>query len=130
MVLNQVTLKVTDLERAIDFYSKLGLELIVKSPHYARFIVPGNQATLSLDVTSHKAVSDAIIYFECNNVDSVVADCRAKGLIMTSEPEDKQWLWREAYLSDPDGNTICLYNAGENRLNPPWRINSKSDITV
>jgi hypothetical protein len=31
-------------------------------------------------------------------------------------------LWREAYLHDPDGNVVCLYHAGENRRNPPWRM--------
>ena len=33
-----------------------------------------------------------------------------------------RWLWREARLVDPSGNVICLYHAGENRLNPPWRV--------
>ena len=28
------------------------------------------------------------------------------------------------YLQDPDGNPLCLYHAGENRLNPPWRLQS------
>ena len=27
-----------------------------------------------------------------------------------------------AYLRDPDGNRLCLYFAGENRVNPPWRV--------
>ena len=31
-------------------------------------------------------------------------------------------LWREARLRDPSGNPICLFAAGANRLNPPWRI--------
>jgi len=32
------------------------------------------------------------------------------------------WLWREAWLYDVDGNKLILYSAGENRLNPPWRM--------
>jgi hypothetical protein len=35
---------------------------------------------------------------------------------------DQTWLWREARLRDPDGNQLCLFHAGENRLNPPWRL--------
>jgi len=23
---------------------------------------------------------------------------------------------------DPSGNVVCLYHAGDNRLNPPWRV--------
>ena len=38
-------------------------------------------------------------------------------------PSDKRWLWREVRLKDPDNNQLILYFAGENRLNPPWRIN-------
>ena len=35
------------------------------------------------------------------------------------------YLWREARLRDPDGHQIRLYDAGVNRLNPPWRIDRK-----
>ncbi|HZO78526.1 MAG TPA: hypothetical protein VFB39_10820 [Solirubrobacteraceae bacterium] len=27
-------------------------------------------------------------------------------------PMDQPWLWREARLRDPDGNWLCLFNAG------------------
>ena len=36
-----------------------------------------------------------------------------------TDPEDQPWLWREAYLADPDGNPIMLFHAGENRVDPP-----------
>jgi len=63
------------------------------------------------------------IYFENDNLDALVKQLKEKGIIFTSEPEDKSWLWREVHLQDPDGNAIILYNAGDNRKNPPWRIN-------
>lgn len=63
------------------------------------------------------------IYFEDENLDSLVAKLKSKGIIFTSQPEDKTWLWREAHLLDPDGNKIILFKAGKNRKNPPWRIN-------
>ncbi len=47
-----------------------------------------------------------------------------KGIKFTSNPEDKPWLWREAHLNDLDGNHIILFKAGDNRKNPPWRINT------
>jgi len=31
----------------------------------------------------------------------------------------------EARLRDPDGHQVRLYDAGVNRLNPPWRIDRK-----
>jgi hypothetical protein len=37
-------------------------------------------------------------------------------------PTDQPYLWREAVLLDPDRNPIFIYHAGENRLDPPWRL--------
>jgi uncharacterized glyoxalase superfamily protein PhnB len=63
-----------------------------------------------------------VVYFECENLDDTFAELKQKGVEFDSDPVDQSWLWREAYLRDPDGNIICLYFAGENRLNPPWRM--------
>ena len=63
-----------------------------------------------------------VIYFECEDVDEEVERLRSVGIKLEAEPVDQSWLWREAYLRDPDGNRICIYRAGENRLNPPWRL--------
>ena len=52
----------------------------------------------------------------------IVAELRKKGVIFELEPTDQDWLWREAYLRDPAGNKLCIYHAGENRRNPPWRV--------
>jgi hydroxymethylpyrimidine/phosphomethylpyrimidine kinase len=46
----------------------------------------------------------------------------AGGIAFESPPADQKWLWREAYLRDPDGNLLCLYFAGDNRRYPPWRL--------
>ncbi len=55
-------------------------------------------------------------------LDQQVEELRAKGFQFQQEPKDERWLWREARLLDPSGNVICLYKAGANRLNPPWRV--------
>jgi catechol 2,3-dioxygenase-like lactoylglutathione lyase family enzyme len=122
MKLNQITVRVIDLDRSIRFYSLLGLELIVKDDHYARFVVPGNQATFSLELSREPMPSSTVIYFECEDLDRLVNELQRRGLVFLENPTDQQWLWREAYLLDPDAHQICLYYAGENRLNPPWKI--------
>lgn len=46
MNLNQVTVPSLNVEKAVNFYQKLGLELIVKAlPNYARFACPDGNAT-------------------------------------------------------------------------------------
>jgi catechol 2,3-dioxygenase-like lactoylglutathione lyase family enzyme len=122
MRLNQVTIAVTDIKSSTGFYKSLGLILIVQTDHYCRFIVPGNEATFSIHLAENAEPGSTVIYFECDDLDKTVTELKFYGIEFSQEPVDQSWLWREAYLKDPDGHTICLYYAGENRLNPPWRL--------
>jgi len=125
MNLNQVTIPVADIERAINFYEKLGLKLIVRElPHYARFECPEGEATFSLHRVHEKQEQSNIwVYFEVQNLDNYVQRLLKKGIEFEELPNDKTWLWRESRLKDPDKNQIIIYFAGNNRKNPPWRIN-------
>jgi catechol 2,3-dioxygenase-like lactoylglutathione lyase family enzyme len=124
MKLNQVTVRVTDINRAFEFYQRLGLIPIVGGlEHYARFLCPDGDSTFSIERREgEKPHSTTTVYFECEHLDKKVAELKAKGYNFVQDPVDQRWLWREAYLSDPDGNLICLFQAGENRINPPWRL--------
>lgn len=123
MNLNQVTVAVSDVPRAIAFYQRLGLRLIVRDlPHYARFSCPDGHASFSLSWVAQVSPSQTLIYFECAELDATVARLQAAGVLFSQLPMDQPWLWREALLADPDGNPLCLYHAGATRLNPPWRL--------
>lgn len=123
MNLNQVTVPVSDIPKSISFYQTLGLKLIVESPHYARFVCPDGNATFSLHLAEELPIGNGIsVYFECDDLDEKVKQLIEKGISFDQLPKDQTWLWREAYLKDPDGNQLILFFAGENRLNPPWRI--------
>ena len=137
MNLNQVTIYTDKPVETAEFFQKLGLRLIVDSlPRYARLECPEGESTLSIqdttgtanfslqtDATSSSLSSDRIVlYFECDHLDDTVADLKSKGLSFDEDPTDRPWLWRQAYLKDPNGNKICLFHAGENRKNPPWRV--------
>ncbi len=133
MNLNQVTLPSTDVARSVAFYRNLGFRQIVANlPDYARFECPVGGATFSLHRVAHVPESGVVVYFECNDVDRTVARLRRAGVTFAAEPRDQTWLWREAYLRDPDGNTICLFHAGTNRRHPPWRLeeDAGADATV
>lgn len=124
MNLNQVTIPSLDLEQSIPFYQTLGLILIVKSlPEYARFQCPDGNATFSIHrVAQLPTGSGVTVYFECVDLDACVNDLISKGIAFNELPNDKPWLWREAHLKDPDHNHLILYYAGQNRLDPPWRL--------
>ena len=124
MNLNQVTIFSSKSVELAEFYQKLGLRLIVDSlPRYARFECPDGDSTLSVHFTDvAQTDSNIVLYFECEDLDGRVMELKTKGLGFEEEPKDQSWLWREAYLRDPAGTRICLYHAGENRRNPPWRV--------
>ena len=72
--------------------------------------------------TEHVAEPGVVVYFEVENLDQRCRELADAGIVFDQEPRDEPWLWREARLRDPSGNVICLYWAGGNRKNPPWRI--------
>lgn len=126
MDLNQITLPCTDYDESVAFYSGLELTLIVDSPpRYARFETSSG-TTLSIhECSPAQASSGTVVYFEVDDVDARVAELKNDGYIFDSGPVDEPWLWREARLRDPAGNPICIFHAGDNRRNPPWRIKDK-----
>jgi catechol 2,3-dioxygenase-like lactoylglutathione lyase family enzyme len=124
MNLNQITIPSLNLDLSIQFYKTLGMNLIVESqPYYARFECKDGSSTFSLHLVDELPSGNGIwIYFECENLDQFVTELIGKGIVFHEMPNDKSWLWREARLKDVDNNQLILYYAGENRLNPPWRL--------
>ena len=135
MNLNQVTIFAHKPLETVEFYQKLGLELIVDSrPRYARLLCPDGDSTLSIQDTGTanfslqegaanlSLASPIVLYFECDDLDGTVEKLKSKGLNFDEDPTDRPWLWRQAYLKDPNGNKICLFHAADNRKNPPWRV--------
>jgi catechol 2,3-dioxygenase-like lactoylglutathione lyase family enzyme len=126
MNLNQVTIPSRDLTVSVPFYEKLGLEPIVMAlPRYARFVCPDGQASFSVHLVEALPEGEgASIYFECEDLDKRCAALQQAGIVFDEPPSDRDWLWREARLRDPDGNRLILFYGGENRLNPPWKVGS------
>ena len=126
MNLNQITVPSLNVARAIPFYEKLGLTLIVEAlPHYARFLCPTGDATFSIHLVEQLPNGNGIyVYFECEHLDQHITNCKQNGIEFEQEPKDQKWLWREARLKDLDGNQLILFHARENRINPPWRLHN------
>jgi catechol 2,3-dioxygenase-like lactoylglutathione lyase family enzyme len=123
MNLNQVTLPAVDIVGSVAFYRRMGFKQIVDSPEYARFECPAGEASFSLHrVERLVADTQVVVYFETADLDAEVKRLQAAGIEFTQLPRDERWLWREARLRDPSHNTLCLFWAGANRRNPPWRL--------
>jgi catechol 2,3-dioxygenase-like lactoylglutathione lyase family enzyme len=122
MNLNQITVPVKNVPASIEFYKKLGLQLIVHThDDYARFECEG-PSTFSIHRVDQLPSGEGIwVYFEVPDVDKRIQELMDVGLEIGEHPKDQTWLWREARLKDLDGNQIIIYHGGENRKNPPWK---------
>lgn len=126
MELNQVTLPVSNMEDAVQFYLTLGFTQIVDTPHYARFACPDGDATFSISLENGECENHAVIYFEHKNLEELCQSLARRGIVFEQQPTEQPYLWKEAIVKDPSGNKIKLYWAGENRLNPPWKVNKRA----
>lgn len=128
MQLNQVTLPCTDFEASAQFYETLGLIRIVSSPpRYARFECPAPEgqepSTLSIEHVPDWAGADwPLTYLEVADLDALHARLTGAGIVFLTAPEMQSYLWKEADVRDPAGNRLRLYQAGDARRFPPWRI--------
>lgn len=125
MDLSQVTIAATDFDASVDFYTKIGLKLIVLSEgRYARFELPSGASTLSIHQTDQQVTSGTILYFEVDDVEKRYQDLVSAGIVFETKPTLQSWRWTEARFSDPSGNKLCLMHAGLDRRFPPWRLES------
>jgi catechol 2,3-dioxygenase-like lactoylglutathione lyase family enzyme len=125
MNLNQVTIASLDVAKSTEFYKTLGLKLIVDAlPRYVRLECPDGESTFSISSVDALPEGNKIkLYFEVDNLSKTVSELKEKGITFNTEITEQSWLWTDVNLKDPDGHDLIIFNAGENRKNPPWRIN-------
>ena len=115
------------MDVSTEFYRTLGFTQIVDTPHYARFECPTGNSSFSLSLVEDSFKNGAVIYIEHEALDEWVMLLERKGIKFVQKPKEQRYLWREAILHDPSGNKIKLFWAGENRLNPPWRVEKRTE---
>ncbi|MEO1405572.1 MAG: VOC family protein, partial [Pseudomonadota bacterium] len=92
--LNQITIKVSNLQRSIAFYEVLGLRLIVNSPgnQYARLECADGGTTFSLSEVETVVPGETGFYFEVDNVTATVDALKADGVVFDTPVTDESWL--------------------------------------
>ena len=63
-----------------------------------------------------------LTYLEVADLDALHARLTGAGIVFLTAPEMQSYLWKEADVRDPAGNRLRLYQAGDARRFPPWRI--------
>lgn len=103
------TLRVTNLDQSIPFYSKLGFSLAWThqiEPDQPR-LAAVQHGPVQLFLTEHDvAPVGAVVYLNSRGVDALNSEAAAVGITPMFGPEDRPWAQREVYFEDPDGNVL------------------------
>jgi uncharacterized glyoxalase superfamily protein PhnB len=117
---------VSDMERSINFYSRLGIEFPENPdpeghghvegsmPGGLRFMLDTEESIRSFDpewsppVSGHR-IALAFLCDSPGDVDAVYRDLIDAGAAGHKEPWDAFWRQRYAQVKDPDGNVVDLF---------------------
>ena len=131
-VLDQVNLVVSDIEAAVAFYRRLGVEIADSPPpwdrHHVSAVAPEGSA-LDLDIDSDEFAAKwgfegrgPVLGFRFESredVDATFAELVAAGYEGRREPHDAFFGARFAIVMDPDGNAVGLMSRIDRSLGGP-----------
>ncbi|MBX6377990.1 MAG: VOC family protein [Clostridia bacterium] len=118
---DNIGVAVSDLDRAVDFYTRLGFAVVHRDPTTPAATLAAGTAVLyvfqtrsqqpalrrELDLTGNAPGIDHIS-LRVGDVDAAYRVLQQKGLVFESEPADQTWGARATSLLDPDGNRVYL----------------------
>jgi catechol 2,3-dioxygenase-like lactoylglutathione lyase family enzyme len=121
--IDNVGIAVSDLKRSIIFYEKLGFSkgqdyeadvtgCIMTAESAVLFLFQTKQTTPQAvqrePTLAHNPVGLDHISFLVEDVNTLYAELKAKGVTFLGEPADQEWGARLVGCKDPDGNNLYL----------------------
>ena len=113
MKLELVAIPVTDVDRAKDFYVKVGFHAdhdatVNPELRFVQFTPEGSACSICIGIGITPAEPGSVRGMQCvvDDADVACKDLRSKG-IECSDVDDQPW-GRFVYFADPDGNTWSL----------------------
>ena len=106
--ISAVTFAVRDMARSIEFYRRLGFEVLYGSERAAFSSLKVGEALVNLSASpgyEHKWWGRVI--FRVDNVDAHYRALEAQGLMLES-PRDAAWGERFFHVTDPDGHELSF----------------------
>ncbi|MFO1044656.1 MAG: VOC family protein [Planctomycetaceae bacterium] len=108
--LSLIVIRVSNIDRSAEFYSKLGLSFEREShnsgPEHLACTLGGTVLEL-YPATDKYSATQARLGFVVASVEDVIQNCRNDHVEIVSEPRESPWGLR-AVVADPDGNRIEL----------------------
>jgi len=107
--LNALTLATAGMDRAVDFYERLGFACIYGGPSapFTTFRVGDQFLNLTAELPPEGGWWGRVIFF-VGDVDAAYRQAIARGLVPEFAPRDAPWDERYFHIRDPDGHEISL----------------------
>jgi catechol 2,3-dioxygenase-like lactoylglutathione lyase family enzyme len=108
--ISAVTLATADMPRAVDFYRRLGFEVLHGGPDgdFTSFRVGDGYLNLALRPGYAPGPPWGRIIFYVSDVDAVHAAALSAGLKPETAPRDAEWHERYFHILDPDGHELSF----------------------
>lgn len=122
---NHAMIYTRDVSRSLPFYRDLlGFTLVDDfewegRPVYARLKAPRGEGTIALHALEpgkDLGIGGIRLYFETTDLDTLCARLESAGVVLKQKPTKMPWGWTHAYLDDPDGHEVSLYDSHGLRL--------------
>ena len=114
--ISAVTLAVRDMAESVEFYERLGLQVVYGGPHAPFSTMHTGQSIINLRQAPEGSGNRwARVILRVQGVDALYQHLRAQGL-QPSPPKNAAWGERYCEISDPDGDVISfaeLLDAGQ-----------------
>jgi YD repeat-containing protein len=115
MRMNWAVIFVDDVPAAVAFYRDLlGLTPIKQDPGVARLQTGDGTGWLSIHgLTDNERPpwnDGVMLHFETSELEDVCARLEAAGVTFRQKPRVMPWGWRHAYVYDPAGHVVSLYD--------------------
>lgn len=112
--IGQITMTVTDLPRAVEFYrDRLGMRFLFQAPpSLAFFDCDGVRLMLSPPERPKQEPPGSVLYFKVADMEQAYADLESRGVVFEREPHliakmPDHELWM-AFFHDSEGNMLAL----------------------
>lgn len=107
--LDHLYIVVTDLDRSVAFYERLGF-VVSRWGEYARLQGKDGMYIGMEQRADATAGSSVELVVHVDDVDRRFDELRAAGVAFDGEPDDQEWGARHVWLTDPDGNRLSLFS--------------------
>lgn len=107
--ISAITLAVSDMRRAVEFYQKLGFELFCGGVDSTFSTLRSGQAIVNLAASAERRVERwGRVIFRVSDVDAYCQRVKAAGLAPNHLPQDASWGERFFHISDPDNHELSF----------------------